>query len=113
MAFRKGDGMTEFDNRNRGSIWKNERKTKDTHPDFTGTLNVEGREYFFDAWKRKEGAPAKAPSLTFKVKPKDAQPEGHPDRFQQQVPVNRQRPSGIPERPRQVREDELADDIPF
>jgi hypothetical protein len=73
--------MTDFDNTNRGSIWKNERKTKDTHPDFTGTLNVEGREYFFDAWKRKEGAPAKAPALSFKIKPKDAQPGGSPDRF--------------------------------
>lgn len=73
--------MADFDNTNRGSIWKNERKTKDTHPDFTGTLNVEGREYFFDAWKRKEGAPAKAPALSFKIKPKDEQPTGSPDRF--------------------------------
>lgn len=71
----------KFDNTNRGSIWKNERKTKDTHPDFTGTLNVEGREYFFDAWKRKEGAPAKAPALSFKIKPKDEQPGGSPDRY--------------------------------
>jgi len=82
-----------FDPTNRGSIWKNERKTKDTHPDFTGTLNVEGREYFFDAWKRKDGAPAKAPSLTFKVKPKDAQPEGHPDRFRE-PPRGRQEDDG-------------------
>lgn len=73
--------MTEYSNENRGAIWKNERKTKDTHPDFTGSINVEGREYFFDAWKRKEGAGPKAPALTFKVKPKDAAPEGHPDRF--------------------------------
>ena len=92
--------MTDYDNTNRGSIWKNERKTKDTHPDFTGTLNVEGREYFFDAWKRKEGAPAKSPALTFKVKPKDAQPEGHPDRFH--------------DRQNEIRPLELdPDDIPF
>ncbi len=105
--------MTEYDNTNRGSIWKNERKTKDTHPDFTGSINVEGREYFFDAWKRKEGAGPKAPALTFKVKPKDAAPEGHPDRFHRDTPVNRQRPSGFPERPRQVDERGLDDDIPF
>ena len=48
--------MTDYEKENRGSIWGNKRKTKDTHPDFTGTMNVEGREYFVDGWKRKEGA---------------------------------------------------------
>ncbi len=61
-----------YDNTNRGSIWKNEKKEQDTHPDFTGTLNVGGVEYWVSAWKRKEGAAAKAPSLTFSVKPKEA-----------------------------------------
>lgn len=63
-----------YDNTNRGSIWKNDRKEKDTHPDFTGTLNVEGVEYFFDAWKRKPDAKPTAPALTFSVKRKDKQP---------------------------------------
>lgn len=63
--------MAEFDNTNRGSIWKNEKKDKDTHPDFTGSLNVGGVEYWVSAWKRKEGAAAKAPALSFSVKPKD------------------------------------------
>lgn len=103
--------MTDYDNENRGSIWGNKRKTKDSHPDFTGTMNVEGREYFVDGWKRKEGANPNAPSMTFRVKPKDAAPEGHPDRFQ--TPVNRQRPTGYPEKPRQVREEDLDSEIPF
>ncbi len=64
--------MTEYDNTNRGSIWKNEKKETDSHPDFTGSLNVEGREYWVSAWKRKEGAAAKAPALSFSVKPKEA-----------------------------------------
>ena len=66
--------MNEYDNTNRGSIWKNDRKDTDTHPDFTGTLNVEGVEYFCDAWKRKPDANPKAPALSFKVKRKDKQP---------------------------------------
>lgn len=102
----------KYDATNRGSIWKNERKTKDTHPDFTGSINVEGREYFFDAWKRRDGAGPKAPALTFKVKPKDAAAEGHPDRFQREAPA-RQRPSGYPEKPRQVAEVDLDDPLPF
>lgn len=63
--------MAEFDNTNRGSIWKNEKKDKDTHPDFTGSLNVGGVEYWVSAWKRKEGAAAKAPALSFSIKAKD------------------------------------------
>ncbi len=66
--------MTEYDNTNRGSIWRNEKKERDTHPDFTGSLNVAGVEYWVSAWKRKDGAPAKAPALTFSVKPKEDRP---------------------------------------
>jgi hypothetical protein len=63
--------MTEFDKTNRGSIWKNDKKEKDTHPDFTGSLNVGGVEYWVSAWKRKEGAAAKAPALSFSIKLKE------------------------------------------
>lgn len=64
----------EYDNTNRGSVWKNEKKEKDTHPDFTGTLDVRGEQFWVSAWKRKDGAGPKAPVLTFSVKPKDEQP---------------------------------------
>jgi len=63
--------MAEFDKTNRGSIWKNDKKEKDTHPDFTGSLNVDGVEYWVSAWKRKEGAHAKAPALSFSIKVKE------------------------------------------
>ena len=102
--------MTDYDNTNRGALFRNDKAQSDKHPTHTGKINVDGRDYYLNAWV-KDGKKGKFFSLS--VKPMDAAPEGHPDRFQQQVPVNRQRPSGIPERPRQVREDELADDIPF
>ena len=96
--------MTEYDNTNRGSIWKNEKKDKDTHPDFTGSLNVNGVEYWVSAWKRKEGAAAKAPALSFSIKPKDEQPQR-----QQAAP---RRPDPISTgRPRQS--DMNDDDVPF
>lgn len=61
----------EFDNTNRGSIWKNEKKETDKHPDFTGSLNVDGHDYWVNAWKRKPGASERAPALSFSVKRKD------------------------------------------
>ena len=67
----------EYDNTNRGSIWKNEKKETEKHPDFTGSLNVEGVEYWVSAWKRKPDASAKAPALSFSIKPKDAPKQQH------------------------------------
>ena len=61
-----------FDNTNRGSIWPNKKKRPDKQDaDFTGSLNVGGVEYWVNAWKRKEGASADAPSLSFTVRLKD------------------------------------------
>lgn len=67
-----------YDETNRGSIWKNDRKEKDTHPDFRGILNVEGVEYWVDAWKRKPDANPKAPALSFTVKLKEAKEQKAP-----------------------------------
>jgi len=63
--------VADYDNTNRGSIWKNDKKETDKHPDFTGSLNVDGKEYWVSAWKRKPDANDKAPVLSFTVKAKD------------------------------------------
>ena len=64
--------MTDFNNENRGAIWKNEKRAKDTHADFTGELDVNGTKFYLNAWKRKPEASEKAPALTFSIKPKSA-----------------------------------------
>ena len=66
--------MADYDRTNRGSIWKNDRKETDNHPDFTGSFtDANGVEYWVSAWKRKEDAAPKAPALTFTLKPKESQ----------------------------------------
>lgn len=67
--------MAEYDNTNKGSIWKNDKKESEKHPDFTGSLNVEGVEYWVSAWKRKPDASEKAPALSFAVKVKEDKPK--------------------------------------
>lgn len=62
----------EYDNTNRWALFKNDRKEKDTQPDYTGSLNVDGVEYYLDAWL-KEGSKGKF--FSGKIKPK-AQPSG-------------------------------------
>jgi len=40
----------EYDNTNRGVLFKNDRKTEDYHGDYTGSIDIDGVEYFLDAW---------------------------------------------------------------
>lgn len=61
-----------YDNSNRGSIWKNDKKQKETDADFTGALDVDGVQYWVSAWKRKADAKPNAPALSFSIKRKDA-----------------------------------------
>ena len=73
--------MTQYDNTNRGSIWGNDKKEKDTHPDFKGSINVEGVEYWLSAWKRKPDANPKAPALSFSIQRKDSDSRNSNDPF--------------------------------
>lgn len=66
--------MTDYDNTNRGAIWKNDKKESDKHPDFTGNLNVDGVDYWVSAWKRSTDAGDKAPVLRFSIRAKDCAP---------------------------------------
>jgi len=59
-----------YGNTNRGQIWPNDRKGKDTQPDFKGSLNIKGEEFSVSAWKQKGGVDSKAPSISFSVQPK-------------------------------------------
>lgn len=63
--------MKEFDNTNRGQIWKNDRKEKDTHPDYKGSINIKGVEYWLSGWAKKKDAHPKAPLVSFSAQEKD------------------------------------------
>jgi hypothetical protein len=63
--------MSEYDNTNRGQIWKNDDRKTETHPQFKGTVNVEGVEYWVSAWSRKPDANPKSPALSFSIKKKE------------------------------------------
>lgn len=69
--------MSNYDNTNRGQAWGNDKKERDSQPDFKGSINVEGKEYWFSMWKRKAGAHPNAPAVSFSVTSKeDVQAEG-------------------------------------
>jgi len=58
---------------NQGQIWPNDQKEKETQPDFKGSLNVKGEEFWISAWKQKGSANPKSMTLSFSVQPKNKQ----------------------------------------
>ncbi|MCK5445675.1 MAG: hypothetical protein KAI73_08630 [Rhodospirillaceae bacterium] len=68
--------MTEYDNTNKGQIWKNDKKDTPNHPDFKGSIDVEGVEYWLSGWLRDKDGNPKAPAMRFSIQKKEAQSGG-------------------------------------
>ena len=42
--------MMDYDNTNRGALFKNDDKQSDKHPDYKGSINIDGVEYWLSSW---------------------------------------------------------------
>ena len=83
---------------NSGSLFKNDRKEKETHPDYKGSCMVGGVEMWMSAWIKTSGNGTKFMSFSFQ--PKD----------QQQAPV-RQAPAR--QAPAPQADPDFDSDLPF
>ena len=64
--------MAEFDRTNTFVLFVADKKGNERAPDRSGTINVDGVEYYIDGWL-KQGR--NGPFLSGKIKRKDAKPE--------------------------------------
>lgn len=58
---------------NNGVGWFNQERKSDKHPQFSGSINVEGVEYFIDTWVKDSTRYDGEKFLSFSVKRKDKQ----------------------------------------
>jgi hypothetical protein len=101
-----------YDNSNSGLLAKNDRKEKDTHPDYRGSINIDGQEYWLSAWVKtgREGTKLEGQKyFSLSVQPKEEQtqrraPAPQPSR---QAPPPQRRPQPA------ARLEDMDDDIPF
>jgi hypothetical protein len=65
----------QYDNSNRGALWKNDRRDKETHPQLKGSTNVvcphcnKATDYWTSAWTSSEGG--KKPLVSISLQAKD------------------------------------------
>lgn len=88
-----------YDNTNSGILSRNDRKEKETHPDFKGQINVAGVDYWLSGWvkERKDGT---GKFFSLSVKAKDEQP-----RQPAKAPAKQTAPANS--------FDDMDDDVPF
>ena len=84
--------MPDYDNTNRGVLFRNDKKETPKHPDYTGSINVKGHDFYLSGWINTAKSGVKYFSLS--VRPKE------PER-QDAAPQR-----GVPQ-------EEMDDDIPF
>jgi hypothetical protein len=76
--------MTEFDNRNRGALFKDDRKQNEDDRDYSGSLDVDGVAYWISGWVKTSSKTGKK-FLSLKIKPKVDRPKAKPE-FEDSVP---------------------------
>ena len=93
--------MADFDNTNRFALFKNDRKRDDKDADYTGSVNIDGTEYWLNGWV-KEGQKGKFFSGTIRPKQQAAQRQSPPQKRPDPISTGRPR-----------NDDPMDDSVPF
>ena len=78
---------------NSGALFRNQRKNRDTQPDYQGEVVVGGHDYWISGWLRESPKGVKYMALAFKgkaPKPPYQAPQSAYKGEQQQLPVDRE-----------------------
>jgi hypothetical protein len=75
VVLRRGETEMEYDNTNRGALFRNDDKDPNDNQDrdYSGSLDIEGTEYWLSGWVRTSKKSGKK-YLSLSVKPKQDKP---------------------------------------
>lgn len=107
--------MAEYDNTNSGALFQNDRKEKNSHPDFKGQCTIktpdgELVEYWVSGWE-KDGRRGPFLSLSFTPKEERKEREERPVQKQSSLFGKKQFEETLPKK--KTIEEDISDDIPF
>lgn len=93
-----------YDNTNSGALFRNERKESDNHPDYTGSMNINGEDFWLSAWvnEAKQGTNIGKKFFSIKARPKNEAANQSPSQSANQASQKLQEPAPT-----------YDDDIPF
>lgn len=94
--------MADFDDTNRGVLFKKRDKASDRHPDYEGKINVNGTEYWLSAWIKDSKKTPGQKFMSLSVKPKEAPAAAPPQETERQAPP-----------PSRTGRGDMDDEIPF
>ena len=64
-----------YDNTNKGALFKNDKRQTESHPEYKGSINVGGEEYWLSAWVKTSKTGSKFFSLSVQAKNTKAVPQ--------------------------------------
>jgi hypothetical protein len=73
VVLRRGETEMEYDNTNRGALFRNDDKNDNQDRDYFGPLDIEGTEYWLSGWVRISKKSGKK-YLSLSIKPKQDKP---------------------------------------
>lgn len=105
---------TPYDNTNKGLLKRNDNRKKDTHPEYNGSINVDGVDYWLAGWVKvgREGTKlAGQKFFSLELTPKEEQQSQPAPRAQAPAPARARAPA--PAQKPAGGFYEMDDDIPF
>jgi len=82
--------MSDYDNTDKGALFKNDKKETDSHPDYKGSINVEGKDYWLSSWINTSKKGVKYMSLSVQSKEESHQQGVQHAQKQMQQPAQQQ-----------------------
>lgn len=102
-----------YDNNNQGAIFKNDRKAKDTDPEYKGSVTVGGVEYWVSVWLNETKDGRKYFSHKYTPKGVTAQHQASIQQAQKPVFPEPKTIKGMPYHVVPSENDNAGDDLPF